>query len=129
MQLRSAYDLALSQYDVLITPTAPTTAPPHPNLNPESAGGSSVMDKVKLALGVTNQTCPFNITGHPAISVPCGWAEAAGSSEEERKWLPVGMQIVGKKWDEAGVLRAARLFELGGGGLGAWPGAKGKGGK
>ena len=139
LQLRAAYDAALATYDVLVTPTAPGPAPRHPDMRLESDGGAGVMDKIKLALGQTNQTCPFNVTGHPAISVPCGWVEVDGGEEDgkdgregggggggrERKWLPVGMQIIGRRWDEAGVLRAARCFEAGGGGLGAWPGKEG----
>jgi aspartyl-tRNA(Asn)/glutamyl-tRNA(Gln) amidotransferase subunit A len=45
---------------------------------------------------------PFNMSWNPAISVPCGWT-ADGR--------PVGMQIVGRRWDDAGVLRAASAFE------------------
>jgi len=119
LQLRAAYDKALEEFDVLITPTAPSVAPRHPDLRPESEGGSSVMDKIKLAVGASNNTCPFNITGHPALSVPCGWGSVEG---EEGRMLPVGMQIIGRKWDERGVLKAARVFEVGGGGLGKWPG-------
>jgi Asp-tRNA(Asn)/Glu-tRNA(Gln) amidotransferase A subunit family amidase len=36
--------------------------------------------------------------------------------------LPVGMQIVGRRWGDAEVLKAAAVFERGGGGMGAWPG-------
>ncbi|KAK5943301.1 hypothetical protein PMZ80_004308 [Knufia obscura] len=126
-QLREAYNKALEQYDVLITPTCPTVAPPHPDLRPESQGGSGVMDKMKIAVGSTNNTCPFNASGHPAMSVPCGWARAAGQegvagSFGQEGWLPVGMQIVGRRWDEMTVLKAAKAFEAGGGGLGKWPG-------
>ncbi|KAL6250800.1 hypothetical protein RBB50_003103 [Rhinocladiella similis] len=117
-ELRAAYDKALEDYDVLITPTTPAVAPPHPDLRPEAQGGSSVMDKIKLAVGATNNTAPFNTSGHPALNVPCGWAKARSG----KGWLPVGMQIVGKRWDDLGVLKAAKAFELGGGGLGAWPG-------
>ncbi len=45
---------------------------------------------------------PFNITGHPAISVPCG-ADAAG--------LPIGLQVAGRHWDEVTVLRVAAAWE------------------
>jgi aspartyl-tRNA(Asn)/glutamyl-tRNA(Gln) amidotransferase subunit A len=45
---------------------------------------------------------PFNLTGHPAISVPCG-VDSAG--------LPIGLQIVGRHWDEATVLRVAAAWE------------------
>ncbi|OAL24131.1 hypothetical protein AYO20_10743 [Fonsecaea nubica] len=118
LQLRAAYDKALEEFDVLITPTTPAVAPPHPDLRPEAEGGSSVMDKIKLAVGSTNHTCPFNVTGHPALNVPCGWAPARNG----RGMLPVGMQVIGKRWDDIRVLKAAKAFELGGGGLGAWPG-------
>ena len=118
LQLRAAYDKALEDFDVLITPTAPTVAPPHPDMRPEAEGGSSLMDKIKLAVGSTNNTCPFNVTGHPALNVPCGWAVSSDGSG----WLPVGMQIIGKREDDLGVLKAAKVFESGGGGLGNWPG-------
>lgn len=117
-QLRAAYDKALEEYDVLITPTSLTVAPPHPDMRREADGGSSIMDKMKLAVGSTNNTCPFNITGHPAISVPCGWGKSSGGEG----WLPVGMQIIGKRWDDLKVLKAAKVFEIGGGGLPKWPG-------
>lgn len=118
-QLRAAYDKALEDFDVLITPTTQTVAPPHPDMRREADGGSSVMDKMKLAVGSTNNTCPFNVSGHPGLSVPCGWAK----SQNGAGWLPVGMQIVGKRWDDITVLKAAKAFELGGGGLPKWPGA------
>lgn len=120
LELRAAYDKALEEFDVLITPTTPTVAPPHPDLRPEADGGSTILDKIKLAVGATNNTAPFNASGHPALSVPCGWA----SSRTGAGVLPVGMQIIGKRWDDAGVLKAAKAFELGGGRLGRWPGAK-----
>lgn len=115
LQLREAYDTAFASgdFDVLITPTAPTVAPPHPDM----ARGSA-LDKLKLAAGSTNNTSPFNVTGHPALSVPCGWETASDGVIK----LPIGMQIVGKRFDDLTVLKAAKMFELGGGGLGPWPG-------
>ena len=63
------------------------------------------------------------------MSVPCGWARAVGGDgvagtriKGQEGWLPVGMQIVGRRWDEMSVLKAAKVFEAGGGGLGNWPG-------
>lgn len=117
-QLRAAYDLALQDFDVLVTPTTQNVAPPHPDMRKESEGGSSVMEKMMLAVGSTNNTCPFNVTGHPGLSVPCGWAR----SQDGSGWLPVGMQIVGKRWEDLTVLKVGRAFELGGGGLPPWPG-------
>ena len=125
-QLRAAYDMVLAQYDVLVMPTTPTVAPPLPNLK---SGEGSIMEKMRIAVGSTNHTCPFNITGHPGLSVPCGWGRASGGTPwpgtdrtGPEGWLPVGMQIVGKRWDDMTVLKAAKVFEVGGGGLGQWPG-------
>ena len=117
-QLRAAYDKVLEEYDVLITPTGVSVAPPHPDMRREDEGGSTVMDKMRLAVGSTNNTCPFNASGHPAMSVPCGWGKSSG----EKGWLPVGMQIIGKRFGDLTVLKAAKAFELGGGGLPKWPG-------
>ena len=53
------------------------------------------------ALGINHNTCPFNVTGHPAFTVPCAKSEG----------LPIGMMLVGRKWQEASLLRAAYAFE------------------
>ena len=50
----------------------------------------------------TPYTQPFNMSGHPAATIPCGW-----SSEG----LPIGMQIVGKRFDEVTVLQVSKAFE------------------
>jgi amidase len=115
LKLRRAYDAAFASgdFDVLITPTTPTVAPPHPDMTRGSA-----LDKLKLATGSINNTSPFNATGHPALSVPCGWGMASDGVTQ----LPIGMQIIGKRFDDLCVLKAAKMFELGGGGLGLWPG-------
>jgi len=76
---------------VLVAPTAPNTAFP---LNYKGAG------PVEMYLSDIC-TVPVNIAGVPAISVPCG---------EDSNGLPVGMQIIGKKFDEATVLQAAHFM-------------------
>lgn len=111
LQLRAAYDAALAKYDVLITPVTPTVAPPHPPLE------NGVMERIKVAAGNSANTCPFNVTGHPALSIPVGWGAAAGSGDDGIKTLPIGMQIIGKRWDEDTVLYAASVWEVGGLGL------------
>jgi len=58
-------------------------------------------EKVARALEMIANTCPFDVTGHPAMTIPCGFADG----------LPVGMMLVGRKWNEASVLRAAHAFE------------------
>jgi amidase len=94
-RLSRHYDEALSQYDVLVLPTTPMKAMPIP------AQGGDLAGYFATTLGMTANLTPFNVTGHPAMSVPCG--TSAG--------LPVGMQIVGKHWGEKTVLRAAYAFQ------------------
>ncbi|KAH7127833.1 amidase signature domain-containing protein [Dactylonectria estremocensis] len=109
-ELRAAYDKALAEVDVLITPCAPTVAMPHPPLDNSEGERSTILEKLGVAVGVTNNTCPFNITGHPALSVPCGFGTV---SDHPDVALPIGMQIIGKRWDDESVLIAAALFENG----------------
>ena len=94
-QLRASYDKVFSEYDLLVMPTVPTTAP---ELPPENAPCDVVMQH---ALGALVNTMQFDLTGHPAMSVPCGMIEG----------LPVGMMLVGKHLDEASIYQAAHAFE------------------
>lgn len=110
LELRAAYDAALKKVDVLITPTAPSIAMPHPELANEDGSDTSIMEKLSVMVGVTNNTCPFNVTGHPALSVPAGSAPALNHPEVQ---LPFGMQIIGRRWHDEDVLEAAVLFEEG----------------
>jgi amidase len=93
-ELVAAYDRVLAEADVLVMPTTPMTAP--------LAGAAH--DALGLITGSSDailNTAPFDVTGHPALSVPCG--TAAG--------LPVGMMIVGRRFDEPTVLRVASAYE------------------
>jgi amidase len=94
-ELAEAYDRALSTVDVLVMPTTPTLPHPLP------AAASDIAERVQLALGSCPNTAQFDLTGHPAISVPCASIDG----------LPVGMMIVGRRGDDASVLRAAHTFE------------------
>lgn len=105
-QLRAAYDAALADVDVLITPTTPTVGFKHPKER-------GVMDIALTAVGITLNTCPINITGHPALSMPCGWAT---TPDGEGK-LPVGMQVIAKRWCELDIFKAASAWEVLGKGL------------
>ena len=95
--VRADVDAALARRDVLLAPSTPMTAPAVDAREVMLGDGPS---PVRAAL--IRFTQPFNLSGHPACSVPCGFT--AGG-------LPVGMQIVGRPFDEATVLRAADAFQ------------------
>ncbi|RNB81051.1 Asp-tRNA(Asn)/Glu-tRNA(Gln) amidotransferase subunit GatA [Brevibacillus fluminis] len=81
-----------NQFDVILHPTTPTTA---------FKIGDKVDDPVKMYLEDIC-TVPVNLAGLPAISVPCGLASNG---------MPIGLQIVGKTFDEATILRVAHAYE------------------
>ncbi|KAJ5566702.1 uncharacterized protein N7459_010084 [Penicillium hispanicum] len=110
-ELRAAYDQALTSVDILVTPCAPTVAMAHPKMQADAEGpSSSIMEKLSAAVGVTTNTAPFNVTGHPALNVPCGLGRAPNQPGVK---LPIGMQLVGRRWEDATVLQAAAVFEEG----------------
>jgi amidase len=109
-ELRAAYDKAFEDVDVLITPTAPSIAMPHPKMADGEGRRSSVMEKLATIVGVTSNTCPFNVTGHPALSVPVG---SLPIKDHADVMLPFGMQIVGRRWRDEDVIKAAAVFEEG----------------
>ena len=93
-RLRASYDLALEQFDLLALPTVPVKAYKHdPDLD--------VLGIVAHSLNMNGNTAPFNQTGHPAISVPCGKSNG----------LPIGLMLVGRRFEDATVLRGAHAFE------------------
>ena len=96
-KLRACYDSALQEYDLLLMPTTATTAA----RNPASQEDASDDDIMAAAFGNTLNTCQFNATGHPAISIPCGRIDG----------LPVGLLLVGRHFAEKTIYRAAQAFE------------------
>jgi aspartyl-tRNA(Asn)/glutamyl-tRNA(Gln) amidotransferase subunit A len=82
-------------YDLLVTPTLSI---------PAFDAGKEVADKMLQSRWTdwTPFTFPFNLTQQPAASIPCGLTKAG---------LPVGLQLVGPRYADALVLRAARAFE------------------
>ncbi|NMI02021.1 amidase [Pseudonocardia acidicola] len=99
--LRKAYDDALARYDVLVMPTVPITATVIP------AADAPREEVIPRALEMLANTATFDVTGHPATSVPAGLSDG----------LPVGMMIVGKHFDDATPLRVAHTFEQAVGGF------------
>jgi amidase len=96
-RLRAAYDDALTRCDLLMLPTCVMKATPLPA---PDAGPEEI---TRRSWEPIRNTCPFNVTGHPAISIPCG-------VEDDR---PIGLMLVGRHWDEATIFRAAHAFERG----------------
>ncbi|MFE8072203.1 amidase [Marinobacteraceae bacterium S3BR75-40.1] len=92
-----AFQKALDEVDVMILPTTSCTAPPiRPDAVPH--GESDLRTMEKLMRFVT----PSNLTGFPAITVPAGY---------DSEGLPVGVQLIGRAWDEHLLLRLARIIE------------------
>ncbi|GAA4722190.1 amidase [Nocardioides endophyticus] len=94
-QLTEAYDTAFEGFDLLLMPTVPMVAPPIPE--PDCAL-DVYLDR---ALGMLRNTAPFDVTGHPACSVP---TRHDGD-------LPVGMMIVGRRFEDDTVIELAHNFE------------------
>jgi aspartyl-tRNA(Asn)/glutamyl-tRNA(Gln) amidotransferase subunit A len=89
--IKQDFEQAFKNVDVLIAPTMPY---------PAFKLGEKIGDPLSLYLADVD-TVPINLAGVPSISVPCGFSEG----------MPIGMQIIGKHFDEATILRAAYTFE------------------
>ena len=89
---------ALEHYDVIVTPTGPVTAPSIA----ASTGSPGGYYQGRSDLGRRRYTSPAALAGLPALSLPCGFS---------RSGLPIGLQIIGRPFDEATVFRAARAYE------------------
>ncbi|KAL4894289.1 amidase signature domain-containing protein [Aspergillus ambiguus] len=101
-KLKDLYDNVLSSVDVMVMPTTllPATLLPDKDASP--------LVQMDAARGMTENTCPFNATGHPALAIPIGLVPAQGDEDIN---LPASMQIVGRWHDEATILRAAYAWE------------------
>ncbi len=84
-------------YDVMITPSTAVPAFSHGLMYPKKINGKGVSPT-----GWQPFTFPFNLTGHPAASIPCGWSSDG---------LPIGMQFVAPRFDEATILQVSAAFE------------------
>jgi amidase len=94
-RLREAYDAVLRQYDLLLMPTLPMKPQPLP---PADATREVYFQRATEMIG---NTCPFDVTHHPAMSVPCGMIDG----------LPTALMLIAKHWDESTIYRAAHAFE------------------
>lgn len=90
--IKQAFDKAFQQYDVILGPAAPSTAP---------RLGESLGDPLKMYLGDI-YTVSVNLAGLPAMTVPCG---------RDSKGLPIGLQLMGDCFEEKKIIRAAYAWE------------------
>ncbi|MEP6896151.1 MAG: amidase [Chloroflexota bacterium] len=90
-EVKKKCELFFESNDFLIVPSTPIAAP--------TIEGN---DAVEQAARLTRFTAPFNLTGLPAISIPCGFTKDG---------LPIGLQIVSRSWADAKVLNAAYAYE------------------
>jgi aspartyl-tRNA(Asn)/glutamyl-tRNA(Gln) amidotransferase subunit A len=95
---------ACRQFDYVISPTSPVPAPP--------AEWASPTNDPLRPLEHIGFTVPFNMSEQPAASINCGYS---------RSGLPIGLQIAGHRFDDLGVLKVSRAFELIRGPQRPWP--------
>ncbi len=100
-ELTAAYDAALDAVDVLVMPTLPIVASPLP------PPGVAREDSIARSTEMIVNTAPFDVTGHPATTVPAGLAGG----------LPAGLMIVGRHHEDATCLRVAASCEAAAGGF------------
>lgn len=90
-EMRRRMEGFFGQYDLLLLPSTPIPAP--------LIEGNDALEQARQ---LTRFTAPFNLTGFPALSVPCGFSSAG---------LPLGLQLVSEAWGEAKLLHAGHAFE------------------
>jgi aspartyl-tRNA(Asn)/glutamyl-tRNA(Gln) amidotransferase subunit A len=91
------FDHALQGVDVLLTPTLPIVAT---EIGQREVNIGDYEESVRSAL--TRYTGPTDLTGHPSLSIPCGTSAS---------WLPVGLQLIGRHFDEATLYRFGHAYE------------------
>lgn len=91
------FDAAFQSADALVAPATPIAAP---QIGEQKITINGREESVRSALVRISR--PANFTGHPAIAFPCGFTKAG---------LPIGIQLIGRHWDEAGILSTARAYE------------------
>ncbi len=90
--IKEEFDRAFEKYDCILAPAAPSTAPKL---------GTSLTSPLKMYLSDID-TVAVNLCGLPAVSVPCGL---------DSKGLPIGMQVIGNRFQEKKILQAAAAYE------------------
>ena len=97
-ELEEDFAAAFERVDVIVAPTSPIPAPPIGTTEVRVAGER----ETKVRAELLRLTRPANLTGQPAMSLPCGFT---------REGLPVGLQLIGPRWGEAKLLSVALAYE------------------
>lgn len=92
--LQAAYDEVLKQVDVLVMPTTP-------NKSHKYEPKRSIRELIEHGWNMLGNTAPFDMTGHPSLSVPCGKSNG----------LPVGLMLTGRHFEDGTLLRVGDAFE------------------
>ncbi|TDZ23650.1 Amidase [Colletotrichum orbiculare MAFF 240422] len=100
-RITDAYQRVFEMYDAIVMPTTPFVAPRH-------GSRDSVLGSFEPTIGLTTNTAVFNVTGHPAMSIPVGFLPAL---DDANILLPVGMQIVSGLWQEEKVFNVGYAWE------------------
>ncbi|KAI0477486.1 putative amidase [Xylariaceae sp. FL0804] len=101
-KVQHAYDVALREVDFLVMPTTVTPSNPYPSPD------ATPQQQADASVGKLENTAAFNGSGHPALAMPIGFVPA---KEDPKLQLPASLQIVGRYWDEVGILKAAYAWE------------------
>jgi amidase len=104
-KLNDEYELAFRDVDVLVMPTII-----FPPVKIEENGGKTLspLKMLSRTIGATYNTATFNSTGHPALSLPVGFVPA---QDDKEVFLPTGLQIVGRKFEDLTCLNVAASWE------------------
>ena len=93
--VNNAYEDLLQSYDVLAMPTVPFRA------TPITSPSDPILEQAGFVHAMLGNTCQVNMTGHPAINIPCGMADE----------LPIGLMVIGRRYRDMDVLRVSDAFE------------------
>jgi amidase len=104
-KLSDSYDAALREVDVLVMPTI--IIPPV-KICEDGGRTLGVLKMLSRTIGATYNTATFNSSGHPGLSLPVGFVPAQGDKDV---WLPTGLQIVGRKFEDLMCLKVAASWE------------------
>jgi Asp-tRNA(Asn)/Glu-tRNA(Gln) amidotransferase A subunit family amidase len=111
--IKEEHARVLQEVDFLVTPTAPVAAPAI-DARHITLGGAEYPVRGPGSGMISRCTSPMNAAGLPAITVPCGFTQAG---------LPIGVQFIGRPFDESTLFQVAQAYEALSPSLGLWPAA------